>query len=53
MVTLSPELTDSLFKKLVKDSGRDISPQNESVLYERFLAKKSADEMDAEFTAQN
>jgi len=53
MVTMSPELTESLFKDLVKESGRNVSPQNEAVLYERFLAKKAADEMDAEFKAQN
>jgi len=53
MVTMSPELTESLFKNMVKESGRNISPQNEAVLYERFLAKKAADEMEAEFKSQN
>jgi hypothetical protein len=53
MVTMSPELTESLFKDLVKESGRNVSPDNEAVLYERFLAKKASDEMDAEFKAQN
>lgn len=49
MVTLSPELTDNLFKNLVKESGKSISPQSEAVLYERFLAKKAGEEMEAEF----
>ncbi len=53
MITMSPELTESLFKDLVKESGRNISPRNEAVLYERFLAKKAADEMEAEFKSQN
>jgi len=53
MVTMSPELTESLFKDLVKGTGRNISPKNEAVLYERFLAKKAADEMEAEFRSEN
>lgn len=53
MVTMSPELTESLFKDLVQGSGKSISPKNEAVLYERFLAKKAADEMEAEFQSQN
>jgi len=53
MITMSPELTETLFKGLVKESGRNVSPRNEAVLYERFLAKKAADEMDAEFKEQN
>ena len=52
MVTMSPELTESLFKGLVKESGQNISPRNEAVLYERFLAKKAGEEMEAEFKAQ-
>jgi hypothetical protein len=52
MVTLDPNLTNTLFKTLVKESGQNISPRDEAVLYERFLAKKAADEMDAAFKAQ-
>jgi hypothetical protein len=49
LVTLSPELTETLFKNIVKQSGRNISPKDEAVLYERFLAKKAGEEMDKEF----
>lgn len=49
MVTMSPELTESLFKDLIKESGNNISPKSEAVLYERFLAKKATEEMEAEF----
>jgi len=52
MVTLSPELTDTLFKSLIEKSNQNISPQNEAVLYERFLAKKATEEMEAEFKSQ-
>lgn len=52
MVTLSPELTNTLFKGLIKESKKAVSPQDEAVLYERFLAKKAADEMEAEFKNQ-
>lgn len=50
MVAMSPEVTKALFKDLIAGSGNsNISPQNEAVLYERFLAEKAAKELDAEF----
>lgn len=53
MVTLSPALTKTLFDNLVTESSRDISPTNEAVLYQQFLAKKAQDEMDFELEKQN
>lgn len=50
MVAMSPEVTKTLFNDLIAESGNNnISPQNEAVLYERFLAEKAAKELDAEF----
>ena len=48
MVAMSPELTNTLFKELIKESGTNLSPQNEDVLYEQFLAHKAQQEMEAE-----
>lgn len=54
MVAMSPEVTKALFKDLVTESGNsNISPSNEAVLYERFLADKAAKELDAEFKSGN
>ena len=49
MVAMSPEVTKALFAGLVSESGNNLSPKNEAVLYERFLADKAAKELDAEF----
>jgi hypothetical protein len=50
MVAMSPEVTKTLFKDLISESGNNnISPTNEAVLYERFLAKKATEELEAEF----
>lgn len=49
MVAMSPEVTKTLFKDLITESGNNVSPENEAVLYERFLAEKAAKELDAEF----
>lgn len=53
MVTLSPALTKTLFENLIKESSRNISPTNEAVLYQQFLAKKAGDEMDFELEKKN
>ncbi|GAA3947534.1 hypothetical protein [Allohahella marinimesophila] len=54
MMAMSPEVTKALFKDLVEASGnQSLSPQNEAVLYERFLAEKAAKELDAEFENSN
>ena len=53
MVTLSPELTKNFFDTLVSESDRQLSPTNEAVLYQQFLAKKAQDEMDFELDKQN
>ena len=49
MMTMSPDVTATLFEQIVKGSGRDLNPRDEKVLYERFLAKKAGEEMDKEF----
>lgn len=53
LVTLSPAITKSLFDNLVTESSRDISPTNEAVLYQQFLAHKAQSEMDFELEKQN
>lgn len=53
MMAMSPEVTQNLFKELVSEAGKNLSPQNEAVLYERFLAEKAAKELDAEFQSSN
>lgn len=51
MVAMSPETTKNLFSDLIQESDRaeTLSPQNESVLYERFLADKAAAELNEQF----
>ncbi|PIE75366.1 MAG: hypothetical protein CSA18_00325 [Deltaproteobacteria bacterium] len=48
MVALDPSLTEKLFKNIVKESGANLDPQDESVLYEEFKAFKAGQELDAE-----
>jgi hypothetical protein len=48
LVTLSPESTNNLFKGLVKASEVNLSPDNESVLKEQFLAFKAQQELEEE-----
>lgn len=49
MMALSPEQTKMLFEGLVDKAGAtNLSPDNEAVLYERFLAEKATKEMEAE-----
>lgn len=47
-VTLSPESTNNLFKGLVKAADANLSPDNESVLKEQFLAYKAQQELEQE-----
>lgn len=48
LVTLSPDSTNNLFKDLVKASEANLSPENESVLKEQFLAYKAQQELEKE-----
>ncbi|MCP5160777.1 MAG: LPP20 family lipoprotein [Hahellaceae bacterium] len=48
MVALDPSLTKSLYEELVAQSGRNLSPQSNEVLYQEFKAYKAQQEMDAE-----
>ncbi|MDY0362736.1 MAG: hypothetical protein RBR08_14895 [Desulforegulaceae bacterium] len=48
MVALDPTLTDRLFKNIVKESGANLDPQDEAVLYQEFKAYKAGQELDAE-----
>ena len=48
LVALSPESTNKLFKDLVKASKANLSPDNESVLMEQFLAYKAQQELELE-----
>lgn len=52
MVGLSPELASQIFDNIIKKSGQNVSPQDEAILYERFLAQKAMEKMDAEFQAE-
>lgn len=52
MVALNPEQTKTLFENLVDGAGVNLNPNNEAVLYERFLAEKAAEEMEAEFQSR-
>lgn len=50
LITLSPEKTKAVFGDLLQETETtNLSPQNEQVLYERFLADKAMKEMEAEF----
>eukprot|EP00767_Chilomastix_cuspidata_P007135 gnl/Chilomastix_cuspidata/7712.p1 GENE.gnl/Chilomastix_cuspidata/7712~~gnl/Chilomastix_cuspidata/7712.p1 ORF type:complete len:192 (-),score=16.70 gnl/Chilomastix_cuspidata/7712:13-588(-) len=48
MVAMDPSITEKLFKNLVKESGANLDPQDESVLYEEFKAYKAGQELDEE-----
>lgn len=47
-VTLAPEQTNQLLDALVGQSELNLSPTNESIIREQFLAYKATQEMDAE-----
>ncbi|MFW6414995.1 MAG: hypothetical protein ACOCZ2_01645 [Thermodesulfobacteriota bacterium] len=48
LCVLDPGATKKLFKDILKQSGTDLSPQDESVLYEEFKAKKAQEELQEE-----
>ena len=53
MVGLSPEQSKAMFEQLVQQSNTtNLSPRNEAVLYERFLAEKAQKELE-EFASDN
>ena len=49
-VTLSPESTNNLFKGLLKAAETNLSPDNEAVLKEQFLAYKAQQELEQEMS---
>lgn len=48
MVTLSPELTKDLYGEITAASGRTLSAQDDTVLWQEFKAHKAQQAMDAE-----
>ncbi|RZM77018.1 hypothetical protein C3B51_16675 [Pseudoalteromonas rubra] len=48
LTTLSPALTKSLFKDLVKESKKQINPQDEQFLYQEFKAFKAEKDLEKE-----
>ena len=52
MVALSPIFTDELFSNIIKNSGVNLNPDDESVMKEEFKAYKAQQEMEAEFNKQ-
>jgi len=53
MVTMSPATTAALYKEIVKESTRQLSPQHESVLFQEFKAYKAQQELDSEIDKNN
>ncbi|MCQ3829674.1 hypothetical protein HXX02_09465 [Microbulbifer elongatus] len=50
MVTLEPEKTKAVFENILADSGRQLDPQDEAVLYEEFRAAKAQQELEKELS---
>lgn len=48
MVALNPALTKDLYKDLVAQSDRNLSPQNDAILFQEFKAYKAQQELDME-----
>ncbi|KZN30819.1 LPP20 family lipoprotein [Pseudoalteromonas luteoviolacea] len=48
LVVLSPQLTQSLFKDVIKESKKDINPQDEKFLYQEFKAYKAEKDLEKE-----
>ena len=53
MVAMSPAVTKALFQELVSASGKQLSPNDDAVLYQEFKAHKAQDEMEQELQSQN
>ncbi len=53
MVALNPQLTEALYKDVVSASGRQLSPQNEAVLFQEFKAHKAQQELEVELSKSN
>ena len=53
MVTMSPATTAALYKEIVKESTRQLSPQHEAVLFQEFKAYKAQQELDSEMDKNN
>ncbi|ESP90351.1 MULTISPECIES: LPP20 family lipoprotein [Pseudoalteromonas] len=48
LVVLSPQLTHSLFKDVIKESKKEINPQDEKFLYQEFKAYKAEKDLEKE-----
>ncbi|KID58658.1 hypothetical protein N473_25345 [Pseudoalteromonas luteoviolacea CPMOR-1] len=48
LVVLSPQLTQSLFKDVIKESKKEINPQDEKFLYQEFKAYKAEKDLEKE-----
>jgi len=47
MVTLDPQLTRELYNDVKQASGRNLSGQNDAILWQQFMAHKAQQELDA------
>ncbi|WP_226661463.1 hypothetical protein [Microbulbifer aggregans] len=50
MVTMEPEKTKEIFDNILADSGRQLDPKDEAVLYEEFRAHKAQEELEKELS---
>lgn len=48
MVALNPALTQQLYKEIVQQSGRDLAPDDDRVLFQEFKAYKAQEELERE-----
>ncbi|AOT08997.1 LPP20 family lipoprotein [Pseudoalteromonas luteoviolacea] len=48
LVVLSPQLTQSLFKDVIKESKKELNPQDEKFLYQEFKAYKAEKDLEKE-----
>jgi len=46
MVVLAPEKNRKIFEQIIEKSNRQMSPNNEALLYQEFRAKRAAEELD-------
>lgn len=46
MVVLAPEQNRKIFEAIIQKSNRQMSPNNEALLYQEFRAKRAAEELD-------
>jgi len=53
MVTLDPKLTKELYNEVKQASGRNLSGQNDAIMWQQFMAHKAQQELDAELNKNN